>query len=223
MLIIENSKKIQGLKMIKLLAKKGKKTWCGRVINKDLKLDFLQGEWSKERRGVLEYKLDKTGFYMSQDTKRQYWQATENDNGEIIEKEITKDELIKLMVDWDSISFEKRDFSFTVVKPGPRNTAWDMFYKPIGEVFFAEDEDYYFISGKFHKTWTKYKRNFSAIDSMGEKEEMLDKKMFHKVKDNIKIEFCDEGDTITTQPVFVDENSSVVPGPHPDFVGVLKN
>ena len=110
-----------------------------------------------------------------------------------------------------------------MVKPGPRNTAWDMIYKPIGEVFFAEDESHYFISGKFSKTWTKYKRNFSVIDSMGEKEEILDKTMFDKVKDNIKIEFHDESRTIITQPVFVVESSSVVSGPHPDFVGILKN
>ena len=177
---------------IVLATQKGSKTWVGKVINKDLKkFDFISGSWIKGERGMLEFIIKDEGYYVSQDyLGRDYWRIFKNEDGELKKEEITKKTLLELLL-IDDLKLEKKSFGFVTFKNATGSTIWESRYKPAGDTYFAENENYYLISGKFNVKRTKYMRNFQRREIFLEKEIELTNEFFLK-NDDIEIIFLDE-------------------------------
>ena len=154
---------------INLLVSKGKKTWIGKIENHDFKLDFINdSSWAKDKKGVLEFTVKEEGYYMSQDsTGREYCNVFIDENGELNKKSVKKSDVISYLSNSEELEkkLKSRLFEFNIIKYAEKDTAWDITYKPIkNEVtFFAENENYYMVSGKFEKISKQYIRNFTSV------------------------------------------------------------
>lgn len=207
---------------IRLRAEKGTRTWCGKIKNNLFETDMINGHWGKEK-GILEFSADE-GYYITHNySGKKYIEvysvySEQLEQNILTQREVKKEDVIKSFI--KDLKMEKRDFCFDVISYAPNNVAYDMSYKPVGDVFFTEDENYYYISGTFNKSWKRYIRNFTCVDQRGEKEETLNEKIYSKIDDNIKIVFLDQDRIEITKPVYMDENSIITKGVHPDFVGI---
>ena len=149
---------------INLSVQKGTRTWCGKVKNQELELEFIDGYWGKEK-GSLEFQANEPGYYIANDyISRDFWYVYQNDKNQLVKIKTTKNEIIRSFASERLISSIKaRDFIFATITAGPKNTAWEAKFTPIGEVLFGENEHYYVISGKFKKKFTLYARNFTTF------------------------------------------------------------
>ncbi|WP_331775031.1 hypothetical protein [Sulfurospirillum sp. 1612] len=206
---------------VNLMAERGRKTWIGKVMDPSLKLNFMNGHWGKER-GVLEFNIQETGYYISQAYKRAYFEIYRDENGVLQRKECTKQDILKTFLLEELVQLQQeRNFSMNIIKPAPRNTVWEFYYEPIEneKCYFSENDDYYMITGKFKQKGTKYMRNLTKTAIVKEKEIELKNEIYSKEKDNIKIVFYDEDRIDITKPVSITKNSILVPGPL-GFVGI---
>ena len=195
---------------ILLSVEKGKKTWCGKIIDQELKLDFIvDSNWSKDRQGVLEFKIKDTGYYMAQSSNdRKFYEVTQDEKGELQKKEVTKSDAINSFVFVElSQNSKRKDFDFSIIKLATKNTTWDLEYQSMEDCYISENEHYYMISGKFLKISQQYIRNFSKIQNFSKKEVVLKNEIFSKKNDNIKIVFRDDCRAELTCPV--PENTTI--------------
>lgn len=213
---------------INLLVSKGKKTWIGKIENHDFKLDFINdSSWAKDKKGVLEFTVKEEGYYMSQDsTGREYWNVFIDENGELNKKSVKKSDVISYLSNSEELEkkLKSRLFEFNIIKYAEKDTAWDITYKPIkNEVtFFAENENYYMVSGKFEKISKQYIRNFTSVFNSYISEEKINNMIISKKRDNVEIKFLDEDRKDITMPVTIDNNSKIVAVPL-NFVGVINS
>jgi hypothetical protein len=213
---------------INLLVSKGKKTWIGKIKNHDFKLDFINdSSWAKDKKGVLEFTVKEEGYYMSQDsTGREYWNVFIDENGELNKKSVKKSDVISYLSNSEELEkkLKSRLFEFNMIKYAEKDTAWDIMYKPIkNEVtFFAENENYYMVSGKFEKISKQYIRNFTSVLNSYISEEKINNMIISKKRDNVEIKFLDEDRKDITMPVTIDNNSKIVAVPL-NFVGVINS
>lgn len=213
---------------INLLVSKGKKTWIGKIENHDFKLDFINdSSWAKDKKGVLEFTVKEEGYYMSQDsTGREYWNVFIDENGELNKKSVKKSDVISYLSNSEELEkkLKSRLFEFNIIKYAEKDTAWNITYKPIkNEVtFFAENENYYMVSGKFEKISKQYIRNFTSVFNSYISEEKINNMIISKKRDNVEIKFLDEDRKDITMPVTIDNNSKIVAAPL-NFVGVINS
>lgn len=215
-----------------LFTQKGRKTWVGKIINHDFKLDFINDSiWVKGQTGMLEFEIKEEGYYMSQDsTGRKYWHVVPDEDadedGKLKKEQIKKVDVINYLSDSEELEkkLKPRKFNFCVVKPAANGTAWELQYDYIENeiAYIAEDENYYMISGKFLKESKQYVRNFRGIGKLSRKEEIVDKLIISKKRDNVEIKFLDEDRKDLTRPVTIDNESIIISGPL-NFVGVVNS
>lgn len=213
---------------INLTVSKGKKTWIGKIIDDDFKQDFINDStWAKDKKGVLEFTLKEEGYYISQDSSgRKYWNIFIDDNGELQRKSVKKSDVISYLSSPEELEKElkPRIFEFNLIKYAPKGTAWGIMYKPIKDeiTYFAENENYYMVSGKFEKNSKQYVRNFISVSNSQTSEEKINNLIISKKRDNVQIKFLDEDRKDITRPVTIDENSTIVSGPL-DFVSIINS
>lgn len=211
---------------INLLVSKGKKTWIGKIKDHDFNLDFINDcNWVKDKKGVLEFTVKEEGYYMSQDsTGREYWNVFTDENGELKKKSVKKSDVISYFSDSEELikKLKSRLFEFNIIKYAVKDTAWEIMYKPIKDevTYFAENKNYYMVSGKFEKISKQYIRNFNSVSNSHVSEEEINNMIISKTRDNVEIKFLDEDRKDITMPVTIDENSKLVSGPQ-NFVGVI--
>jgi hypothetical protein len=191
-------------------------------------LDFINdSSWAKDKKGVLEFTVKEEGYYMSQDsTGREYWNVFIDENGELNKKSVKKSDVISYLSNSEELEkkLKSRLFEFNMIKYAEKDTAWDIMYKPIkNEVtFFAENENYYMVSGKFEKISKQYIRNFTSVLNSYISEEKINNMIISKKRDNVEIKFLDEDRKDITMPVTIDNNSKIVAVPL-NFVGVINS
>ncbi|MDY0238508.1 MAG: hypothetical protein RBS42_06620 [Campylobacterales bacterium] len=173
--------------IISLNIAKGVKTWIAKVDETFTPIKFINNsKFKKEERGVLDFFIKEAGIYKAHDTNGTVlYHCFLNGNNELEAVEISKKEAIKEFIFLSDLKMKKINFRFGTSK-NAYTTNWIRNFNPICDTELGEDENFYYISGKFYVKTEKYKRN-NYIPEIFEKEVTLVKERYSKKDGYLKI------------------------------------